>query len=153
MQEWNCCVCDDYVNESYPHYQDVDDIYCWNCSFKANLIDQKQFIVFSGISNGTRAAYNKSTDEIEIVVGREKFSWEKTDGDYRHNKEYIDWRKSVFERDLYTCQKCKVRGGSLEAHHIKLFKDYIELRYEINNGMTLCKKCHKQTHKEIKNGN
>lgn len=57
--------------------------------------------------------------------------------------EYKQWRKTIFERDKYTCQKCGKIGGYLECHHIKSFKEYPELRLNLNNGITLCKKCHK----------
>lgn len=66
--------------------------------------------------------------------------------DNRNYPEYEEWRKSVFERDNYTCQKCNVRGGDLEAHHINSYKEYPDLRLDINNGITLCKKCHKDEH-------
>lgn len=55
------------------------------------------------------------------------------------------WRKSVFERDDYTCQICRKRGGTLHPDHIKRFADFPELRYEITNGRTLCVNCHRKT--------
>lgn len=58
---------------------------------------------------------------------------------------YKLWRKSVFQRDNYTCQICFIRGGKLEADHIKEWCNYKELRYEVSNGRTLCKECHKST--------
>ncbi len=62
-----------------------------------------------------------------------------------NSTEYKKWRKEVFERDDYTCQFCKIRGGKLEADHINKFKDFPELRFDVNNGRTLCKECHKTT--------
>lgn len=63
-------------------------------------------------------------------------------------KEYIIWRKAVVERDNWTCQSCGKVGGSLHAHHIKLWKDYPELRYVVDNGITLCIECHLDLHFE-----
>lgn len=61
------------------------------------------------------------------------------------HKKYKDWRKAVFVRDDYVCQSCKKRGSDLEAHHIKSWDDYPDLRYCISNGITLCKSCHYKT--------
>lgn len=57
---------------------------------------------------------------------------------------YKNWRTSVFKRDGYTCQMCNVHGGNLQAHHIHPIRDHKNdlLIFDINNGITLCKKCH-----------
>jgi hypothetical protein len=59
--------------------------------------------------------------------------------------EYRAWRTAVFERDNYTCVWCGVRGGRLEADHIKPFSVFPALRFEVANGRTLCKPCHQKT--------
>lgn len=63
----------------------------------------------------------------------------------RGSIEYKLWRKSVFERDDYTCIWCKKRGVALQADHIKPFAYFPELRFAIDNGRTLCLPCHKTT--------
>lgn len=64
----------------------------------------------------------------------------------RNNYSYRKWRKSVIERD----GKCGMCGSEkdLEAHHIKHFAEYPELALDLNNGLTLCKSCHKKLHRE-----
>ena len=68
----------------------------------------------------------------------------------RKSEAMQNWRKAVFERDDYTCQHCGTRGGQgktviLHADHIKRFADYPELRFDLNNGRTLCVDCHRKT--------
>jgi hypothetical protein len=66
------------------------------------------------------------------------------------------WRSDIFSRDDFICQDCGMRGGILNAHHIKRFSIILkenniktledalmcEELWNINNGKTLCKKCH-----------
>jgi 5-methylcytosine-specific restriction endonuclease McrA len=65
----------------------------------------------------------------------------------RPRNQLREWRKKIYERDNYTCQICNDRSKRghpviLNAHHIKSFAEYPEERYDINNGMTLCRDCH-----------
>lgn len=63
----------------------------------------------------------------------------------RNSEAYKEWRDAVFKRDNYTCQMC----GSVEdlhAHHKMDFVEYPALRFDINNGMTLCRSCHNEVH-------
>ena len=63
----------------------------------------------------------------------------------RKSVEYRLWREAVFERDDFTCRFCGIHGGDLEADHIKQFAYFPELRFELSNGRTLCKVCHRKT--------
>ena len=56
---------------------------------------------------------------------------------------YKSWRRQVRERDNFKCQwpGCEC-GGRLEVHNIKTWGSYPGLRYDLSNGITLCKKCH-----------
>ena len=77
----------------------------------------------------------------------------------RASFKYRQWISDIFTRDDFTCQICNKRGCYLEAHHIKEFNKIIaenniktfddamncEELWNINNGMTLCFKCHQPT--------
>jgi hypothetical protein len=66
----------------------------------------------------------------------------------RNSIEYSLFRKSCFERDNFTCQKTRVSGGDLIVHHINNFKDFPELRFAIDNGITLSRQSHNEFHKK-----
>lgn len=66
-------------------------------------------------------------------------------GESRNSKKFFDWRDSVYARDNYTCQGCGAKE-SLCAHHIARWKDSKELRFEISNGITVCRECHFEIH-------
>lgn len=65
----------------------------------------------------------------------------------RSLRAYKHFRKGVFSRDDYTCQKCFSRGRTLNAHHILNFADNPEYRTDVDNGITFCEDCHKEFHK------
>ncbi len=73
--------------------------------------------------------------------------------------EYSIWRMEVYSRDFFTCQKCKTKNVRLECHHIVPFSEILSKfnikttddaiscsnLWDINNGITFCKPCHKKT--------
>ena len=65
--------------------------------------------------------------------------------DRRDSVEDREWRTAIFKRDDYTCQMCGERGGRLQADHIEPVALRPDLRFDLDNGRTLCVPCHKDT--------
>ena len=56
------------------------------------------------------------------------------------------WAMKVKERDGYKCQECGSKKN-LEAHHIIPWAECTyEQKYDLNNGITLCRSCHDKVH-------
>jgi hypothetical protein len=71
----------------------------------------------------------------------------------RQSSEYKLWRTQCFQRDGYTCRECKKIGGTLNVHHEIQFSELIRQKkplFDLKNGKTLCKSCHKKLHWKIK---
>lgn len=97
--------------------------------------EHKEKLRIISIKNGSKPPTLKGKDSPCWIKDRTKLK-----KDNRHNNSaYKEWRMSVYSRDNF---KCKINNydckGRLEAHHILTWRDYPELRYEINNGITLC---------------
>lgn len=65
----------------------------------------------------------------------------------RNSNEYLKWRREILTRDKFKCVICG-SNKDLEVHHIKKFSEFPELRLNIENGVTLCKKCHRELHRK-----
>ena len=63
---------------------------------------------------------------------------------------YLEWRTAVLDRDSYTCQlcgrMCKKHEKGLAAHHINEWANAPDRRYDVDNGVTLCRECHMKLH-------
>lgn len=116
---------------------------------------------------------NKSPTKFK--VGHIPWNWKGGTNSFiktvRLLNKYKSWRTEVFRRDNYTCQDCRVRGGELDPHHIiplhKLVGSFLKeneplslpinrevllgkvldykLFWRVDNGRTLCRKCHRKT--------
>src|SRR3990167_6548523 len=101
----------------------------------------------------------KISDTMKKIVLRGKDSpyWNggnnSEDHKIRMSFEYRLWRESVFKRDGWICQKCRIQGGKIIAHHIQNFSKVKELRTSIENGITFCQNCHKEFHRIYGNRN
>jgi 5-methylcytosine-specific restriction endonuclease McrA len=98
---------------------------------------------------GCRKEHHKKENSPNWIHDRSKLKLE--DVSFRTSIDMKKWKVDVFTRDNYTCQLCKNRSGkenhvTLNAHHIVRIKDNKDLAHDIENGITLCEKCHKKTY-------
>ena len=105
----------------------------YNPGYRNELTRQKISASLQGITTDEWDGFKESVNQL-----------------IRKSEAMQSWRKSVFERDDYTCQHCGSRSGNgkkviLHADHIKPFATHIELRFDVDNGRTLCLDCHKKT--------
>lgn len=108
---------------------------------------------------GTQNHIQKHTNEAKqkmSLARRGKFMGEKSPNwkggitpentKVRNSIDFQLWRGAIFARDNFTCQKYGIRGCVLHAHHIQNFSQYPELRFAIDNGITLSDRAHKEFH-------
>lgn len=143
-----CCNKSFYVRKSIASQK-----YCsLSCFGKINM-QVSGYKIFTEIRNKKIS---------EALKGCKNYQWKngikKINSLIRKSREYKIWRDKIFKRDNYTCQACKIRSGNgkavyLEAHHKISFASYPELRFDINNGITLCRDCHKIINKQQMKGN
>ena len=121
------------------------------CGHTGNIPNTGQFIKGRFVSLESRIRLSCAQRNISV----EEFNGFADEGNLRSErkevKEHIKWRNKIFERDNYMCQLCGAKSGNgyaviLNAHHIKGWGDFPELRRELFNGVTLCRSCHYYAH-------
>ena len=109
--------------------------------------DQKAYISKIKTLEGHWKGINNPR-HINPLTGEKNGRWEggitPIHAKIRNSNEYLEWKISVFKRDNYTCQYCGNKPN-LEAHHVENFSKHPDKRFDINNGITLCKSCHNPT--------
>lgn len=125
------CVCGNVSEITLSNFKNGSR--CKECLSK-KLSELRKGIIFPSMrgENHPQWDFSKTQEEREVS---------------RLLPEYKPWRKSVYERDIYTCQCCgDSKGGNLNAHHLDSWDWCKELRFDINNGITLCNICHDDFH-------
>lgn len=116
------------------------------CSRKCKANDPKQKEIISVMFKGKWSEEKKRKHSSYFKKGKESHRWIKDRNKLKiderkksYDTKYKYWMLAIKKRDKWKCRiinkDCK---GRLEAHHILDWENYPELRYEINNGITLC---------------
>lgn len=159
-----CLVCGEGFtrNRKYGHAQWARAAYCSSeCLAASKRLDRPPCACGCGEpvtrpSFRFRAGHNTRTDEWKeaarrrpVLRGPDNPNWKHGRTRHHHTPEHQAWREAIYARDGYACQDCgRVRRPGdrviLEAHHIKPYAEFPELAFDLDNGITLCRECHRQ---------
>lgn len=116
-------------------------------------VQKKAWLKNRGLKQSLETRMKKSLS----VRGNKSYAWKggitSENKTIRASIEFCLWREAVFSRDDWTCRCCGERGKILHSHHIKNFSQFKKLRFIIDNGITFCRKCHREFHKEYTTDN
>lgn len=115
-------------------------------SEKAKIVKVKISLGKKGSTFHWNKPHPKGKEHPRYIIDRTQLARK----DERNDSAYNDWRKQVWLRDSFKCRINIDCSGKIEAHHILIWKDYPELRYNINNGITLCHAHHPRKRAEEK---
>jgi len=149
------------AQKSKNHSKSMNGKPAWN----KGLLGLQDWMNTSGLKpghnkgkRGLQVAWNKGVPNTDFS-GEKNPNWKggvtKEYEKIRKSIAYKQWREAVYKRDNYTCQLCGEKesvSGKLEADHIKQFADFPELRFDVDNGRTLCKDCHTKTDTYLNKG-
>jgi hypothetical protein len=158
-----CEYCGVVDYKGHPHFDNII-ICCLDCAYENKKITKNEYIInmfydimLNNLENYDVVLKGSTNYKQYCCIVNSKYEVvdlrKNIDEIKRNSVEYNNWRNSVFIRDDYICQHCKQKSGMLNAHHIKSYKDYPELRLILDNGITLCYDCHKKEHKRLRGNN
>lgn len=106
----------------------------------------------------------------ENIAGRLSWQWLMAGKEHTHSPKWMElesafhrsirgkgwwnFRKMIFDKRGYKCQKCGDTGSGgrrfkgLHVHHIKDQKKHKHLKFEPSNVVILCQECHNREHND-----
>lgn len=153
-------ICVEYLNGVSTNDLAIK-YYCSEYCIRRTLKD-------NGISIRTIKDSRKTEQFINKVSGSNSHNWKGGTGDLinkiRLLPKYNEWRLSVYKRDNYICQECKIKRTKgnrvvFNCDHIKPLsliinennltntEDALNCKelWDVNNGRIVCYECHKNT--------
>lgn len=140
----DCIKCGKPVKDTEDSYCSLECWYavlrkprpkCLMCPNPVNKLANKM----CSVSCSNRYKYQNPKNHPSWRGGRSKWLQQVRNQNWRPLSQ---WREAVLKRDNYTCQLCGAADVKLQADHIKPFRYFPELRFELSNGRALCVPCH-----------
>ena len=126
--------------------------YDCECDCGGSITTQRHSLV-SGLTRSCGCLQRESASNIaSSMVGPLNPMWDESlsdedraDRKRMYTAEYRHWRDLVIERDRGMCVCCG-EEECLCVHHILPYREYVDLRTDVDNGLTLCERCHNEFH-------
>lgn len=130
----------------FPHHTDRELAALWGTTRQAVYCKARRL----GLKKSPEHLKRARRLAADAIRGERNYAWKggKTARLREGDPRYRPWRDAVLARDNYTCTHCgdRRRRCEMNAHHIKGYADYEALRYDLDNGTTLCRPCHERLH-------
>jgi 5-methylcytosine-specific restriction endonuclease McrA len=102
----------------------------------------------NGFKGSTGLHWRKTNEQLENKRGIKNPSWKggitPINHKIRTSLKMEDWKRDCRQRDDFRCFDCDERGGQLQVDHLYPFSLFPRLRFDLDNGQTVCKNCHKE---------
>lgn len=131
-----------FVGEANPRWV-ADQVREKHCEYCGDLFQQGATPLSTFLKQKFCSVECRKVGQV-YLSGEQRWNW--TGGRKKRSNKHAKWARDVISRDKATCQKCGATDIELHAHHIKPYKDYPELRFDKENGITVCCKCHWDIH-------
>lgn len=129
----------------------------WNCICSCG--NKNVLVLSTALRSGkTQSCGCYQKDQVPKGINHYKFDQsisdkerlERTENRRSGDVKFKTWSLAIKKRDNFTCQICRsTKSGQLRSHHLYNWKKYPSMRYILENGVCLCRKCHEAFHSKF----
>jgi len=100
---------------------------------------------------GRKVSLETRMKQSKSQIGEKNHAWKggRTYKSHKRDYRFSDWRNAVIKRDNSTCVICEKFCMYAITHHVKHSSEFPELKYDVENGKTLCYDCHMILHQKV----